>query len=110
VTDTLAEVAVLVGATFVLLAGVGVLRFADVYARMHAATKASTLGIALIAIGAAAALEDGNARALVAVVFIFVTAPAAAHFIGRAAYRAEGIEIDLGRDDLATLIDEGEPD
>lgn len=92
----------LVGSVFVLLAGVGVLRFPDVYARMHAATKATTLGIGLIGIATALAVEGGRAKTLAAVAFTFVTAPTAAHFVGRAAYRAEGIAIELaGPDDLA---------
>ena len=106
-TDTSVGVLSVAGAVFVLLAGVGTLRFPDVYARMHAATKASTLGIALVGLAAAVALDGGRAKTLIAVAFIFVTAPSAAHFVGRAAYRAEGIEIDLAmRDDLASLIDE----
>lgn len=105
--DTFAEVLAVAGAVLALLAGVGVLRFGDVYARMHAATKATTLGIALVGLGAAIALDSGRSKALLAVVFIFITAPSAAHFVGRAAYRAEGIEIDLAaRDDLAAMLDE----
>ncbi len=105
--DTLVEVLALIGAIFVLLAGVGVLRFPDVYSRMHAATKASTLGIALIGIAAAVALDEGRLKALAAVAFILITAPSAAHFVGRTAYFAEGIDIELaGPDDLAAVIDE----
>ncbi|MFP5318163.1 MAG: monovalent cation/H(+) antiporter subunit G [Acidimicrobiia bacterium] len=101
------ELLILVGAMFVLLAGLGVLRFPDVYARMHAATKASTLGIALIGVAGALVLEGGRPKALAAVVFIFITAPSAAHFVGRTAYLAEGIDIELaGPDDLATMMEE----
>lgn len=113
VLDTVMEVVVIGGALLVLLAGVGVLRFPDLYARMHAATKASTPAIGLIGLAAAVVLDHGRAQSLLAVAFIFVTAPTAAHFIGRAAYRAEGIEVDLvTRDDLAALVDrpEGTPD
>lgn len=107
--DTAMEVVLVVGAALVLLAGVGVLRFPDLYARMHAATKASTIGIGLIGVAGAVLLDDGRAKTLLAVAFIFVTAPSAAHFVGRAAYRAEGIEIDLeNRDDLAELMEDPE--
>lgn len=106
-TSTAVDALTVTGSLFVLLAGVGVLRFPDVYARMHAATKASTLGIALIGLATAIALDGGRAKALIAVAFIFVTAPSAAHFIGRAAYRAEGIDINVAtRDDLATILDD----
>ena len=47
------EVLVLVGAAFTLLAGIGTLRFSDVFARMHALGKASTLGLLLVLLGAA---------------------------------------------------------
>lgn len=105
--DSAMEIVAVIGAALVLLAGIGVLRFPDLYARMHAATKASTIGIGLIGLAGAVTLADGRAKTLVAVAFIFVTAPSVAHFIGRVAYRAEGIDIDLAsRDDLATLIDD----
>lgn len=106
-SDAIAGIFVVTGALLVVLAGVGVLRFPDVYARMHAATKASTLGIALMGIAAAVAIGDGRSKILLAVAFIFVTAPSAAHFVGRAAYRAEGIELRLeAGDDLAALLDD----
>ena len=106
-SDAAGQLLAVAGAVFVLLAGLGVLRFPDVYARMHAATKASALGMALVGLGAAVALDDGRSKALVAVTFIFVTAPSAAHFVGRAAYRGEDLEIELAtRDDLADLVDD----
>ncbi len=103
--DTIVGVLAVAGAVLVLLAGVGVVRFADLYARMHAATKASTLGIGLIGIAGALSIDGGAAKILLATAIIFVTAPSAAHFIGRAAYRAEGIELRLdGPDDLDTRL------
>lgn len=99
------------GAALVLLAGIGVLRFGDLYSRMHAATKASTLSVLLIAVAGVIALEEGRAKLVLAAVAIFITAPVASHVLGRAAYRAEGIEIRLdATDDLADLIDGSEPE
>jgi multicomponent Na+:H+ antiporter subunit G len=107
--DTIAGLFTLAGALLVLLAGVGVLRFPDLYSRMHAATKATTLGLALIAVGAVISLDSGAGKLILAVVFLFITAPASSHFVGRAAYRAEGIDIRLqGPDDLRSLIDESD--
>jgi len=86
--DILAGIVVLVGAVFALAAGVGVLRMPDVYVRMHAATKAGTLGSGMMLLGVA--LHSGESdivlRALAAVVFLIATAPVAAHLLGRAAY------------------------
>lgn len=105
------EAGALLGSALVLLAGVGVLRFPDIFARMHAATKASTLGVALIGLTAAATVDGASAKALLAVAFLFITAPSGAHIISRAAYRAEGIDVDLAsRDDLRDLVDEDPSD
>lgn len=77
------------GGVFCLVAGIGVIRLRDVYARMHAATKAGTLGLGLIC-GAVMVLADGWLQLLEALfVFLFMiaTAPVGAHLIGRAAFR-----------------------
>jgi multicomponent Na+:H+ antiporter subunit G len=78
------------GGTFLMLvAAVGLLRFPDLYTRMHAVTKAGTLGIGLMLISAAVAFGGDvsvTARALVALLFVFLTAPVSAHMIGRAGY------------------------
>jgi multicomponent Na+:H+ antiporter subunit G len=87
--DVLAAALLLVGAVIVTLGCVGLQRFDDVYARIHAASKASTLGVVLIMLGAAlrAAQAEVAVKLLLAVVLQLVTAPIAAHLIGRAAYR-----------------------
>lgn len=78
------------GAAFSLLAGVGLHRFDDVFARMHAAGKASTLGLLLILAGAALRLPDlGNVLKLgLVAVLAIITIPAGVHLIARAAWRA----------------------
>ena len=64
------------------------LRLPDTVIRMHAATKAGTLGAGLILVGEAIFFAElGIAlRALAAITFLLLTAPVAAHLIGRAAY------------------------
>ena len=54
------ELLALAGSLFVLLAAIGVVRFSDVFARMHALSKASTLGVLLLIAGAAVSLHDVN--------------------------------------------------
>jgi multicomponent Na+:H+ antiporter subunit G len=85
----LAAALLLLGAAFMALAAVGLVRLPDVYMRMSAASKAATLGASLVLLGAA--LHFGTAaaagRAVVIVAFLFLTAPVAAHAIGRAGYR-----------------------
>jgi len=88
-TDIITALLVVAGGLFALAAAVGVLRLPDVLIRMHASTKAGTLGCGLILVAVAVYFgETGiTARALAAIVFLIVTAPVAAHMIGRAAYR-----------------------
>ena len=90
----IAEIVVLAGAVLILLAGIGVVRFDDVLARMHALTKASTLGVLVVLIGAAFALDNSNDYTSLglAAALQMLTSPVAAQLIGRATYRAEGIQ------------------
>jgi multicomponent Na+:H+ antiporter subunit G len=90
--DTMTEViglALMIGGTFfVVVAGLGVVRLPDVPMRMHASTKAGTLGAALIASSLTFFFPGLGilARSAALVIFLLLTAPVAAHMIGRAAY------------------------
>jgi len=101
---------VVAGALFALVAALGVVRLPDVLIRMHASTKAGTLGCGLILVAVAVHFGETGivARALAAIVFLVLTAPVAAHMIGRAAYRTgvplwHGTEIDEAAESLASL-------
>ena len=91
------EVLVFAGALLTLLAGIGVVRFGDVLARMHALTKASTLGVLLAIIGAAITLTHPNdvTSLLLAGALQLLTSPVAANMLGRATYLASGIDNQL---------------
>ena len=77
------------GALFFLIGTIGLLRFPDVYTRLHAATKCDTLGLGLILAGLM--LHEGATLASVKIVFIiifvFLTNPTATHALARAAYK-----------------------
>lgn len=81
---------ILLGSFFCFVAGLGVLRLPDVLIRMHASTKAGTLGAGLILIAVAVFFADTTTitRAVATIVFLLITAPVAAHMIGRAAFRS----------------------
>lgn len=85
------EVLALAGATLTLLAALGVLRFPDVMARMHALTKASTLGVVLVLLGGAVTLDHPNdvTSLLLAAALQVLTMPVGANLLSRATYRAE---------------------
>ena len=76
------------GAFLMLVAGLGILRMPDLYTRMHASTKAPALGLALILAAAAIRFDDPGltTKVLLTIFFVFLTAPVAAHLLGRAAY------------------------
>lgn len=70
------------------IAGMGVVRFPDIFIRMSATTKAATFGVGFNLLAAAIHFDELGVqmRAIAAILFIFLTAPVAAHAIGRAAY------------------------
>ena len=92
----------IVGSAFALVAAVGLLRMPDVFTRMQASTKASTLGLGCLAIGAALQLAD--AASIIRLVsiggFLLLTTPVSAHVIARGSYRA-GVPLWRG-----TVLDE----
>jgi multicomponent Na+:H+ antiporter subunit G len=80
----------LIGASFMLIAALGVLRFPDLFMRLHASTKSATLGVGFLMVAAALQFQSLTVatRAAAVVVFLFLTAPVGAHVLGRAAYFA----------------------
>ncbi len=98
------EAVVLLGAVLILLAAIGVVRFDDTLMRMHALTKASTLGLLLVLVGSAFAFDHANDWTSVglAAALQVLTTPVSAHLIGRATYRSGGLDHRLDDvDDLA---------
>jgi len=100
-TEFLGGVLLFVGTAFVLIAAIGLVRMPDLYLRMSVTTKAATLGVMLTLIATALTLGDlgVTSRAAGASIFLLLTAPVAAHMVGRAAYRAgvplwEGTAVD----------------
>lgn len=77
------------GGFFLFVAGLGILRLPDVLIRMHASTKAGTLGAGLVFIAVAVQFRDSVSISLsvLTILFLLVTAPVGAHAIARAAYR-----------------------
>jgi multicomponent Na+:H+ antiporter subunit G len=99
--DTVADVASVIcllgGAFLAFAAGVGVLRFPDLLSRMHAGTKPQVLGLILVLVGLALRLRSGGAvwALVLVVVFQMLTAPVAAHMVGRAGFRTGKVRSDL---------------
>lgn len=90
VQNLLAGTLILVGAFFTLVAAIGLLRLPDLYTRMHAASKAGTIGSGLMLIALAVFTDDlaTGLRALAGVAFFLLTAPVSAHLLAKASYAA----------------------
>ncbi len=88
-TDIIICILATVGALSILFASIGILRMPDVYLRLSVTVKAATLGIGLLLACAAIIFPDVSVttKALAIAFFIILTAPVAAHMIGRTAYR-----------------------
>lgn len=90
VSAFLTSALVLSGAAFALAAAIGLNRLPDIYSRMHAASKAGTVGSGLLLL--AVGLHSGEiavfARALAGFFFFVLTAPVSAHLLAIASLKA----------------------
>ncbi|HEX6593132.1 MAG TPA: monovalent cation/H(+) antiporter subunit G [Bacillota bacterium] len=92
IVNVLVALFLLIGTFFIVSSAIGIIRFPDVYTKLHAATKAPTLGIASILIGAFLFLYAAHGvvsgKLLLAIVFILLTSPVGGHMLSRAAHHA----------------------
>ncbi|MFP4126090.1 MAG: monovalent cation/H(+) antiporter subunit G [Alphaproteobacteria bacterium] len=87
--EVLGAASLVLGAALAFIAALGVLRMPDVYIRMHASTKAGTLGVLLITLALFFTDTDAGSvsKALAVFAFVLLTAPIGSHLIARAAWR-----------------------
>ena len=76
----------LIGALFLFLGALGILRMPDVYNRMQAGTKATTLGAMLSLLGVGLALPGWLPKLIVLIIFILITNPISSNVLSRAAH------------------------
>ena len=117
VLDVVGAVLILIGASFTLIAAIGIVRLPDVLNRMHAASKPQSLGFLMLCVGLALVLGEGSATAMLAVAACLqlVTTPVAAQMMANAAhrtrqYRADLLVEDAGPEDAAGESDGGDRD
>lgn len=86
--EIVAAVMIITGSAFALLAALGILRMPDLFTRMQATTKANTLGVGLILGGVMLSLQtlEASSKALLVLVFVFLTTPVGAQMLSRAAH------------------------
>lgn len=88
------------GAVFLFLASLGLIRMPDVYNRMQAGTKATTLGSMLVFFGFALVMPGAWPRLVLLILFILLTNPLSSHALARSAH-IQGVPVGTDRDDLA---------
>jgi len=85
-------VLLLVGTFFIFSSAVGLIRFPGVFTRLHAATKAPTLGIISILLATFFFLYGSHqlvsGKLLLAILFIMLSNPVGGHMLSRAAHRS----------------------
>lgn len=110
-SDIISGTLVLAGSLLALTSAIGVVRFPDTLARMHAATKPQVLGLLLVLAGAAIRLR-GNidvGMLILTGIFTLITAPVVANRVGQLAYREQNIRDDLmTKDEMREMRDDSD--
>jgi multicomponent Na+:H+ antiporter subunit G len=94
-----------VGIFFCGVGVIGLMRFPDVFTRLHASGKVATLGLSFTLIGTSILIPEITLKAIVLIVFVVLTSPVSSHAIASAAHRIIGRLPDDARDDLAECRD-----
>lgn len=91
IREIIAAVIFVLGVFFFGVGVLGLLRFPDVYTRLHATTKADTLGAGLVLLSLIIyqGFSPPSIKLALMIVFIWISNPTAAHAIARAAYTAD---------------------
>lgn len=89
ILEIISAALIVFGASIALVGSIGLIRFPDIFTRLHGPTKATTLGVGSVLLGTILYLnlqgETGALRELLITVFLFLTAPVSAHLIAKAA-------------------------
>lgn len=111
VVDWITAVCMGGGALMSVAAGIGLVRFPDLFSRMHAATKPQVLGLFLLLMAVALQIRAWSAVPVLLLAWLFqlLTAPVTAHMVGRAAYRTKHLKQEtLVLDDLNEVVSEAQ--
>jgi monovalent cation/proton antiporter MnhG/PhaG subunit len=91
--EVVVSLLLLIGLVFTLAGTLGLLRLPDIFCRLHATGKSSTLGVISIVLASfiyfSASAAGPSIKELLTIVFVFLGGPVGAHMIARAAYRSQ---------------------
>ncbi|OIJ16655.1 Na+/H+ antiporter subunit G [Anaerobacillus alkalilacustris] len=110
--EIIVSILIILGGFLSLLGAIGILRFPDVYGRLHAATKSATLGVICIMLAVYLYFQfiEGifSGKILLTIIFVFLTAPVAGFMISRSAYNV-GVKLSdqSVQDDLKKALNKG---
>jgi multicomponent Na+:H+ antiporter subunit G len=85
--DLIGALLLVTGTLFLLLGGLGLVRMPDVYNRIQAGTKATTLGTLLSLAGIAFLHPEWSLKLLLIGIFLLFTNPLSSQVVARAAHR-----------------------
>lgn len=86
--ELIGAIITLIGALFILFAAIGLLRMPDIYNRIQAGTKASTLGSILTLLGVGIAHPGWLPKIILLIIFVLISNPVSSHVLARAAHFA----------------------
>lgn len=86
ILHTIGAIVSLIGAVFLFLGSLGLLRMPDAYNRIQAGTKASTLGTMLSLLGLGMIMPGWFGKIVILIIFVLITNPVSSHVLARAAH------------------------
>ena len=102
--EIISYIFMIIGGLFYLLGGLGVLRMPDVFNRIQAGTKATTLGAFALLVGIGISHPEWLLKVALIIVFIAISNPIGSSVLAKAAYKANGQPDNLVHDDLKDLF------
>lgn len=102
--EIVSQVFLVIGGLFYLLGGLGVLRMPDVFNRIQAGTKATTLGTFAVLLGLGFANPEWFLKVLLIIVFIAISNPIGSSVLAKAAYKNAGAPDNVVQDDLQEFL------
>ncbi|OQX72331.1 MAG: Na+/H+ antiporter subunit G [Bacteroidetes bacterium 4484_249] len=99
ILEIIGSILILIGSAFLLLGALGIFRMPDVYNRLQAGTKATTLGAMSLIIGVGFLEPSWMMKSFIIVVFIAFSNPISSHALARAMYKRKRYPIIKGDKD-----------
>ncbi len=104
VVNIISYIFMIIGGLFYFLGGLGVLRMPDVFNRIQAGTKATTLGTFSLLIGIGISNPEWTLKIVLIIIFIAISSPIGSSVLAKAAYTSTDLPNNLVQDDLKELL------